>query len=271
MGRLIPDLLRAIADGWDKAAGPDPVDQHAAEAVALLRPDQCHCIWCTEGPDADDDEDPDEVVVTAAVDQDKVIQLGLDLQAARRTIIALRAKLAEKNTDPADTAQVGFHLPLKNHGERCGATTAGDGFDNKWYCSRSPHVSGQHVATVGDEVVAVWPNEHAPNISPTLDALLGFARLIHFQPGDGVVIHVPADVTRQDAEHIRDLFMERFPDNRCAVLAGPAAVERVDRDALARELIRAYCNNETLTGVTPGWLDVADRALAVIGVVGASR
>lgn len=66
MGRFIPDLLRAVADGWEQAAGRDPVDEHAAEAVELL-------------------DDP-AVVVTTDVDEDLVIQLGLDLQESRREI-----------------------------------------------------------------------------------------------------------------------------------------------------------------------------------------
>lgn len=169
MGRLIPDLLRAIADGWDKAAGPDPVDQHATEAAELLRPDQCHCIWCTE-PAADDvdDEDPDEVVVTAAVDQDKVIQLGLDLQAARRTIIALRAKLAEKNTDPADTATVGTNLGYQwiNQQGPHGCNHASGG--PEWRgCIRAKGHTGQHVSTARGIVTGVWPQDPAADQEAT--------------------------------------------------------------------------------------------------------
>ncbi|GJF06556.1 hypothetical protein [Pseudonocardia sp. D17] len=154
MGRLIPDLLRAVADGWEQAAGRDPVDEHAAEAVELLDLDQTaanvrvgpvhvYRLW-PDGvsdeekvailerellrvalerdrlaeeafgpvpPGAEDEtdpdgeciahrtdpDDPDEVVVTADVDEDLVIQLGLDLQESRREIEALQAQLAERD------------------------------------------------------------------------------------------------------------------------------------------------------------------------------
>jgi hypothetical protein len=145
MGRLFSDLLRAVADGWDKAAGPDPVDQHAAEAIAILEdPETATLIQRT--PEAiqayyqdkiaelmstiielrraldEAHDDPDEVVAPSAdVDEDTTIRLGLDLQEARRENAALRAqlaarpappfgpldaKLAEKNQDPDAQAVV---------------------------------------------------------------------------------------------------------------------------------------------------------------------
>lgn len=279
MGRLIPDLLRAVADGWEQAAGRDPVDEHAAEAVELLDLDQTAAnvrvgpvqvfrLW----PDGVSDEekvailerellrvalerdrlakeafgpipattedrsdDPDEVVVTTDVDEDLVIQLGLDLQEARREIEALQAQLAEQgdtvtplveytiphadaalreqlrvsvalgypvrwsaayvaairdlverlwesstvvSPDPADTAKVDDRLPLV-HGEWCGSTTEGDGFNGQWHCSRSPHTTGQHVATTAGTVVAVWPNESDTprDVQAVVDAARTYAEL----------------------------------------------------------------------------------------------
>jgi len=127
MGRFIPDLLRAVADGWEQAAGRDPVDQHAAEmaealdgqTVQNIRVGPVHVfrIWA-EGMTDDEkiqqlerellrvalerdrlaaaldevhDDDPDEVVVTAA--PNVVVDAALHLAEARMDTVSAREQL----------------------------------------------------------------------------------------------------------------------------------------------------------------------------------
>lgn len=58
--------------------------------------------------------------------------------------------------DPADRLQVGDPLPASwpVDGACC------DAEHGRWYCTREPHRSGQHVAASRRTVMAVWPAEH---------------------------------------------------------------------------------------------------------------
>lgn len=81
----------------------------------------------------------------------------------------LRAALVARtpqSDDPADTARVGDQLGQEwvraQRSVADGGCRVASPRSLMWVCTRSVHPGRQHVATIGGQVVAAWPNSHAP-------------------------------------------------------------------------------------------------------------